>query len=110
MNRLRQFWHDAAKVFARPRRLRAVRDTRVQADIPPRRHGQPLLGGAAAPALLPATGSRNPPPRLAAAGAVGPAHQHGQLWRAGRTTRQEVARQLDRGREQVAEVEPLWSG
>jgi hypothetical protein len=34
MNRLRQFWHAAAKVFALPRRLRAVRDQRADPAVP----------------------------------------------------------------------------
>lgn len=35
---------------------------------------------------------------------------HGKLWRQGRTTLQEIARQLDRALEAVLEIEPLWSG
>ena len=35
---------------------------------------------------------------------------HGKLWRAGRVTLQEVARQLDRGLERFEELAPLWSG
>jgi hypothetical protein len=35
---------------------------------------------------------------------------HGKLWRQGRTTLQELARQLDRALEAVAELTPLWSG
>jgi hypothetical protein len=35
---------------------------------------------------------------------------HGKLWRQGRTTLQEIARQLDRALEAVAELRPLWSG
>lgn len=35
---------------------------------------------------------------------------HGKLWRQGRTTLQEIARQLDRALEVVAEIKPLWSG
>jgi len=38
------------------------------------------------------------------------ARLHGKLWRAGRVTLQELARQLDRGLEAVAELQPLWSG
>ncbi len=34
MNRLRQFWHAAAKLFDLPRRLRAVRDRRTDPQIP----------------------------------------------------------------------------
>jgi len=36
--------------------------------------------------------------------------RHGQLWRQGRLTLQELARQLDRALEAVAELRPLWSG
>ena len=32
------------------------------------------------------------------------------LWRAGRVTLQEMARQLDRGLERWEDLEPLWSG
>ena len=35
---------------------------------------------------------------------------HGKLWRQGRTTLQEIARQLDRALEAVAQLQPLWSG
>jgi hypothetical protein len=35
---------------------------------------------------------------------------HGKLWRAGRVTLQEVAKQLDRGLERFEELQPLWSG
>jgi hypothetical protein len=35
---------------------------------------------------------------------------HGKLWRQGRITLREVARQLDRALESVTELEPLWSG
>jgi hypothetical protein len=35
---------------------------------------------------------------------------HGKLWRQGRTTLQEIARQLDRALEAVTELRPLWSG
>jgi hypothetical protein len=35
---------------------------------------------------------------------------HGKLWRQGRTTLQEIARQLDRALEAVAQLRPLWSG
>jgi len=35
---------------------------------------------------------------------------HGKLWRQGRVTLLEVARQLDRALEAVAQLEPLWSG
>jgi hypothetical protein len=35
---------------------------------------------------------------------------HGKLWRQGRVTLQEIARQLDRALEAVAELPPLWSG
>jgi len=35
---------------------------------------------------------------------------HGKLWRAGRVTLVELARQLDRALEAVAELQPLWSG
>jgi hypothetical protein len=38
------------------------------------------------------------------------ARLHGKLWRAGRVTLQELARQLDRALEAVAELQPLWSG
>jgi hypothetical protein len=34
MNRLRQFWHYAGKVFDLPRRLHGIRDGRPQAVIP----------------------------------------------------------------------------
>jgi|GEM_PF-2937455 len=34
MNLLGQFWHYVAKVFDLPRRLRAVRDTRLYSVIP----------------------------------------------------------------------------
>jgi hypothetical protein len=34
MNRLRQFWHAARKVFDLPRRLRAVRDSRADPQVP----------------------------------------------------------------------------
>ena len=35
---------------------------------------------------------------------------HGKRWRAGRITLAELARQLDRALEAVAEIQPLWSG
>lgn len=35
---------------------------------------------------------------------------HGKLWRAGRVTLQELARQMDRALEAVSELAPLWSG
>jgi hypothetical protein len=35
---------------------------------------------------------------------------HGKLWRQGRTTLQEIARQLDRALEVIEEIQPLWSG
>jgi Transposase DDE domain len=35
---------------------------------------------------------------------------HSKLWRVGRTTLQEMARQLDRALEAVQELQPLWSG
>jgi hypothetical protein len=35
---------------------------------------------------------------------------HGKLWRQGRTTLREIARQLDRALEAVTELRPLWSG
>jgi len=35
---------------------------------------------------------------------------HGKVWRAGRITLQEIARQLDRALEAVPELVPLWSG
>jgi hypothetical protein len=35
---------------------------------------------------------------------------HGKLWRQGRVTLQELARQLDRALEAVGELRPLWSG
>jgi len=35
---------------------------------------------------------------------------NGKLWRAGRTTLQEMARELDLALEQLVEIEPLWSG
>ena len=35
---------------------------------------------------------------------------HGKLWRQGRVTLAELARQLDRALEAVAEWQPLWSG
>lgn len=35
---------------------------------------------------------------------------NGKLWRLGRTTLQESAKELDRALEQVQEMEPLWSG
>jgi hypothetical protein len=35
---------------------------------------------------------------------------HGKLWRQGRVTLAELAQQLDRALEAVAEVSPLWSG
>jgi Transposase DDE domain len=38
------------------------------------------------------------------------ARRHGKLWRQGRLTLQELARQLDRALEAVAELRPLWSG
>jgi hypothetical protein len=38
------------------------------------------------------------------------ARLHGKLWRAGRVTLQELARQLDRALEAVPELAPLWSG
>jgi hypothetical protein len=38
------------------------------------------------------------------------ARRHGKLWRQGRITLQELARQLDRAMEAVAELRPLWSG
>jgi hypothetical protein len=41
MNRLGQFWHAAAKVFALPQRLRGLRDQRDDPEIPP-----PVLFGA----------------------------------------------------------------
>ena len=34
MNRLRQFWHGASKVFDLPRRLRGVRDGRADPQVP----------------------------------------------------------------------------
>ncbi len=45
MNRLRQFWHYVEKVFDLPRRLRGVRDARVQPEIPtPVLTASPFLG------------------------------------------------------------------
>jgi nitroreductase len=38
------------------------------------------------------------------------ARLHGKLWRAGRVSLQELARQLDRALEVVTELQPLWSG
>ena len=38
------------------------------------------------------------------------ARLHGKLWRQGRATLPEIARQLDRALEAVAELVPLWSG
>ena len=38
------------------------------------------------------------------------ARLHGKLWRQGRRTLQELARQLDRALEAVAQLQPLWSG
>jgi len=38
------------------------------------------------------------------------ARLHGKLWRQGRATLQEIARQLDRALEAVAELVPMWSG
>ena len=38
------------------------------------------------------------------------ARLHGKLWRQGQATLQEIARQLDRALEAVAELAPLWSG
>ncbi len=35
---------------------------------------------------------------------------HGKLWRQGRTTMKEIARQLNRALEVLAELQPLWSG
>jgi Transposase DDE domain len=35
---------------------------------------------------------------------------HGKLWRQGRTTLQEIARQLDRALEAAEQLQPLWSG
>jgi hypothetical protein len=35
---------------------------------------------------------------------------HGKLWRQGRTTLQQSARQLDRALEAVAKLKPWWSG
>lgn len=35
---------------------------------------------------------------------------HGKLWRTGRVTLQELARQMDRALEAVSELAPLWSG
>ncbi len=35
---------------------------------------------------------------------------HDKLWRQGRVTLAEVARQLDRALEAVGELQPLWSG
>jgi hypothetical protein len=35
---------------------------------------------------------------------------HGKLWRQGRTTLQEIARQLDRALEAIEQIYPLWSG
>jgi nitroreductase len=54
MNRLRQFWHYVAKVFALPTRLRAIRDERPQAVIPTRACSASLLLGAVlrTPSLL----------------------------------------------------------
>ena len=46
MNRLRQFWHYATKVFRLPARLRAIRDHRWQAEIPTRVFNVSLLLGA----------------------------------------------------------------
>jgi hypothetical protein len=46
MNRLRQFWHAAAKVFDLPRRLRAVRDRRVDPTVPTFAVSATLLLGA----------------------------------------------------------------
>jgi len=54
MNRLRQFWHYAEKVFALPDHLRAVRDVRSQPVIPTRVFSASLLLGAVlrCPSLL----------------------------------------------------------
>jgi hypothetical protein len=54
MNRLRQFWHYATKVFALPLRLRAIRDERTQPVIPTRALSASLLLGAVlrTPSLL----------------------------------------------------------
>jgi hypothetical protein len=38
------------------------------------------------------------------------ARLNGKLWRQGRTTLQEIARQLDRALEAVEQLQPLWSG
>jgi hypothetical protein len=38
------------------------------------------------------------------------ARLHGKLWRQGRTTLQELARQMDRALERISELSPLWSG
>jgi len=46
MNRLRQFWHAASKVFALPRRLRAVRDGRADPQVPTFAVSATLLLGA----------------------------------------------------------------
>ena len=46
MNRLRQFWHYVGKVFHLPRRLRGVRDTRSQPQIPTPALSASLLLGA----------------------------------------------------------------
>ena len=54
MNRLRQFWHYVAKVFALPVRLRAIGDERSQPVIPTRALSASLLLGAVlrVPSLL----------------------------------------------------------
>lgn len=54
MNRLRQFWHYAGKVFDLPRRLRGIRDGRPQAVIPTPVLSASLLLGAVlrVPSLL----------------------------------------------------------
>jgi hypothetical protein len=46
MNRLRQFWHYVGNVFDLPRRLRGVRDARVQPEIPTPVFSASLLLGA----------------------------------------------------------------
>jgi len=38
------------------------------------------------------------------------ARLHGKLWRQGRMTLQEIARQLDRALEAISQLRPLWSG
>lgn len=54
MNRLRQFWHYTTKVFHLPARLRAIRDCRLQPEIPTRVFRASLLLGAVlrTPSLL----------------------------------------------------------